>query len=255
MINDTTRVTKPPVIYFYSHAEPKEKIIQSSINIKQKGKNLRDPKWFKGPPMEVFRWRIREKEIPVEEYPVLYYLFAKAEKSGESPVKKMDVIEYTIEKKEKMRIDRKEFSRYSLIRFDFGSEELRKMHLKLLGSIVETENRNNSTRYYLSGYTDKTGAAEQNMELSTNRAASIADNLAKLGIEKNQIAKVKGFGESKSPYYNSAISKLIVSQGRYIDPEIESTINESIVIDYNSYPEGRFLCRTVVIEIENTINE
>jgi hypothetical protein len=85
------------------------------------------------------------------------------------------------------------------------------------------------------------------------RAEVVKSILLDKGISEGQIISVEGFGKSKSPYYNSAIDKLIVSQGRYIDPELETYINDDIKIDYNGYPEGRFYLRTVVIEIENTV--
>ncbi len=253
VVSDTTRVTNPPVLYFYSYAQPKKGITQSSINIKQKGKDLRDPRWFNGPPKDVFRWRIKEEQIPEAHFPMLYYLFAKSDAGAESPTKKINVVEYTLEYKEKMKMEQKEFTRYSLIQFDFGSDELKKGHKNILDSIMKYEDVYTSTKFYLSGYTDKIGNEGSNLELSNKRAESVYEKLTELGINQDQIIKAKGFGESISPYYSSAISKLIVNQGKYIDPDIDKVVNEDIKIDYNIYPEGRFLCRTVIIEIENSI--
>lgn len=251
VVSDTTRVTNPPVIYFRSKAVPEDKIEKSTIFVRQAGKDLRSPIRNEGPPPKNFRWRIKESQIPIAGIPMAYYLTASTSLMGRSKTKSIDVVEYTLATKEKLRMDQSEFERYSLIQFDFGSDELKPEHIEIIESILKTEEIYSDTKFYLSGYTDMIGDEETNLRLSERRAESVKNELLNRGIELDQIKTVAARGESASPYYNSEIAKLVVNSGKYIDPEIESEVNENIRTDYNAYPEGRFLCRTVVIEIEN----
>jgi hypothetical protein len=152
-----------------------------------------------------------------------------------------------------MRVDLKEYSRYSLILFNYESASLLESHTSILNLIKKHENINKSTRFYITGYSDKIGPKRINLELSDKRSQNTKHALLNTGINEKQIVKCKGLGESTSPYYKSAIEHLIVNQGRYIDPAYLETDQTDRKIDYNRFPEGRFYCRTVVIEIENTV--
>ncbi len=253
VIQDTTRSTNPPVIYFYSYINSKDSIRGSKITIMQKGENLRDPFYFNGPPRDIMRWRIKKEEIPAKDFPIIYRLFAKAELSGESPAKKITVEEYSLSTKKKLRMDMKEYSRYSLILFNFEKADLSENHEKIIDLIKDYEDLNKKTKFFISGYSDNVGPDNVNLELSDKRAQNTKSELLESGISGEQVVQCKGFGESSSPYYKSAIEHLIVNQGRYIDPAYLESGREEQVIDYNRFPEGRFYCRTVVIEIENTV--
>ena len=253
VIQDTTRSANPPVIYFYSYINSKVTIRGSKITIMQKGENLRDPFYFNGPPRDVLRWRIKKEEIPSKDFPIIYRLFVKADLSGESPAKKINVEEYSLSAKKKLRMDMKEYSRYSLILFNFEKADLLDNHKKIINLIKDYEDINKSTKFYITGYSDETGPDNINLDLSDKRSQNTRSALLETGIEEKQIAQCKGLGESSSPYFKSAIEHLIVNQGRYIDPAYLESGREEQEIDYNRFPEGRFYCRTVVIEIENTV--
>ena len=121
--------------------------------------------------------------------------------------------------------------------------------------ILERESINDSTHFYITGYTDTVGTYEVNQKLSNERASKAASYLAQSSITDKQI-NIRGVGNTNTPYYMSAIDDLIVKEGDYMDPnlwisnEAEKSVNH---IDYNSSPEGRFYCRTVIIEIENQV--
>jgi len=100
---------------------------------------------------------------------------------------------------------------YNLILFDFDKSELGKANTKIADFIRSDVKQNSKIK--VSGFTDRIGDANYNKKLSTERARSTAN---KLNIPNTTF---DGIGEDKLLYDNNL-------------------------------PEGRFYCRTVLVEVE-----
>jgi len=105
----------------------------------------------------------------------------------------------------------KEIQRYSLILFDFDRSDLGSMNNTLI-PLIRSQIQPAST-IRITGHTDRIGESEYNAGISLARARNTA---AALGTAS---ATLEGLGES-APLFD------------------------------NDLPEGRFYCRTVIIEVE-----
>lgn len=77
--------------------------------------------------------------------------------------------------------------------FDTGRAELQPTANRTLLKLVQFLQINPQRRVRIEGYTDNTGSAEENLELSRARAQSVADLLSDLGIDSGRI-QVVGYG-------------------------------------------------------------
>lgn len=258
VINDTLRSSNPPTIYFSTKIESQSPIKTWKLTIMQKGKDLRRPFRGRKKPDRRIAWRINKykDQMPSGNLPIIYRLYATSNLKGSSPLKRLPVEQLSVVTKKKKRLKSKEYSRYNLILFDFNRNKLGDNNLNILNMIRENEKIDDSTKFYVSGYTDYIGTDEINMKLSNKRADETANQLSKLGVKPEQIF-TQGLGKSSSPYFQSAIEKLTVADGKYIDPEygkFENVEEEENTGNYNKSPEGRFYLRTVVVEIENQVD-
>ncbi|MBX2920824.1 MAG: OmpA family protein [Chitinophagaceae bacterium] len=80
--------------------------------------------------------------------------------------------------------------------FDINKYELRPESLAELDKVVQLLNDNPGTRVLISGHTDNTGKAADNLKLSDNRAKSVIAYLVSKGIQAERLQS-KGFGSSK----------------------------------------------------------
>ena len=141
----------------------------------------------------------------------------KMGQSAKSQVKSLPIKKITIaSKRAENIIDDKDLEYYSLILFDFGSRSLEAKHNKVV-DFVRTRIKPNS-KVVISGYTDIIGQAEVNKKIAADRARAVAARLNFRNVE------IRGIGKDELLYDNS-------------------------------YPEGRFYCRTVTISIETPITE
>ncbi|MFC2131670.1 OmpA family protein [Bacteroidota bacterium] len=256
IINDTLVTSNPPFIYFYTDVKSRTPIRNWKLTIKQNNKDLRTPFRDNGHPYERIPWYINKNknEIPRSEYPIFYQLFAHSKITGLSERKKLPVIQQTITTKKKMRYQSKEYSRYNLILFGFNSSKISNNHIKILKLIKEEEVNIDKSKFYISGYTDIIGNDETNKKLSYERASETARQLKKLDMKVDNVI-IEGYGSARNPYLNSAVDRISVLDGEFIDPEENfKEIDTKNLLVYLKTPEGRFYCRTVVIEIEKSID-
>jgi outer membrane protein OmpA-like peptidoglycan-associated protein len=115
-----------------------------------------------------------------------------------------------------------ELGRLNLIVFDFDKSEITTQNQEMLKDFVGLTIAPNSTTK-ITGSTDKLGEEQHNKELSTKRALAVQDFILNLKPEF-KFTEVKGVGSNKS----------------HLD---------------NITPEGRFYCRTVLIEVQTPINK
>ena len=78
--------------------------------------------------------------------------------------------------------------------FDTGQADLKNSASRTVLKLVQFLQLNPRRVVRIEGYTDSTGAAEENLKLSRDRAQSVADMLVDLGVDEKRI-KVEGYGD------------------------------------------------------------
>ncbi|HEX5026604.1 MAG TPA: OmpA family protein, partial [Agriterribacter sp.] len=86
--------------------------------------------------------------------------------------------------------------------FDVNKFELQPESISELTRVLALLNDNPGVKILISGHTDNTGKASDNMELSVNRAKAVVDYLIAKGIQPSRL-QYKGFG-STHPVTNNA---------------------------------------------------
>lgn len=113
-----------------------------------------------------------------------------------------------------------EIGRLNLIVFDFDKSYISETNRMMIGEFIEKSIHDNSTTK-ITGSTDRLGGKIYNKNLSLERASSVKDYL--MNLKPNlAIGAVKGVGDTNLLYNNDL-------------------------------PEGRFYCRTVLIEVKTPI--
>jgi len=79
------------------------------------------------------------------------------------------------------------------IQFDLGKSSIKKSSHKLLDEVVAILNEYKDYNMTIDGYTDNTGRAERNLELSKERANAVKDYFISKGIDANRL-KADGHG-------------------------------------------------------------
>ncbi|TAL67625.1 MAG: hypothetical protein EPN82_14330 [Bacteroidetes bacterium] len=113
-----------------------------------------------------------------------------------------------------------EIGRLNLIVFDFDKSEVNRLNSELIKNFVASSIEDNST-VGITGSTDRLGEKDYNLELSQSRAENTYDFIKKIK-PKSEFREVKGIGDSNLLYDNNL-------------------------------PEGRFYCRTVLIEVTTPV--
>lgn len=255
-ISDTVKKSNPPVIYFYNKIEGFSNISQYKLNIKQGSKEFKfNGTSIYGKPKDIIEWRLqKDKDLPTGNSPLLYRNSVMSNKLFESEMKRLPVKYTSLSEKKKYKKESKEFKRFNLILFDFGKAEINKNNEEILKMIKNDESIKKNSNIYISGYTDTLGNEEINIKLALKRAESIKEKLLSYGVNAN-FTSVTGSSKVINPYNNSILNNLTVVGGEYIDPEKDVDKLNTIQLNYNDFPEGRYYCRTVIIEVENIIGE
>ncbi|WP_252274088.1 OmpA family protein [Pseudomonas subflava] len=103
--------------------------------------------------------------------------------------------------------------------FDAGRTELKPSANRTILKLVQFLQINPRRAIRIEGYTDNSGVAAENLELSRARAQAVADMLADLGIDPDRM-EVKGYGEAH-PLAENASSK-----GRAQNRRVEILISD-----------------------------
>lgn len=85
---------------------------------------------------------------------------------------------------------------FANIEFDFGKATVKKESMPIIKNIASALKENPGIRLQINGHTDNIGSAENNMELSINRAKAVKEKLVSLGINQDRL-EIKGFGETQ----------------------------------------------------------
>lgn len=113
-----------------------------------------------------------------------------------------------------------ELGRLNLIVFDFDKSDISEPNKNMIDKFIVNNISDNSETEII-GSTDYLGEQQYNMELSQDRANNVADYIKTL-LPETKFKKVIGIGSSNPKFDNSS-------------------------------PEGRFYCRTVLIEVKTPI--
>lgn len=213
---DKQRLAQPNLLEFRPKVvNVKSPVVSHTFMITQAGKTLREDR-EEGEP-RIKRWVIRPDELSASQLPIEYHLTVKnqdgveKEANGTIPV---DYISSTRKAVEKMQ-DRT-IEKFSLILFDFDKADLTAENQRILEkTVIPSLKYNSVVKIY--GYTDRTGDAKYNKELSRRRAEKIKEAL---------------FSKAKTAKY-----------------ELTGVGKDLLIFD-NDSPVGRQLCRTVQIIVE-----
>lgn len=87
-------------------------------------------------------------------------------------------------------------ARTFLVFFDWNRADLTERGRQIISEAAQTRSRQRVTRIEVSGHTDTSGSANYNQGLSERRAATVAAELVRLGVPRNEIV-TRGFGQSQ----------------------------------------------------------
>ncbi len=103
------------------------------------------------------------------------------------------------------------------IQFDVNSSQLRDASRQNLNDLAETLNKYDDTNILIEGHTDITGTRDHNMDLSEDRAESVASYLESLGVAKKRIS-TEGYGPDQPVGDNNT------DYGRQLNRRVEVAI-------------------------------
>lgn len=216
MTNDTIRRVTPQAIRFRPQVTSEAGVAQWRVEARQNDQTLTTMSG-EGDLPPTLEWRVGAGNvaIPRAADPIVYELTVhdKAGRSVTTPLATIGVAQITIRKKRQAQVADKAIDRYSLILFDFDRAELNGANRRIADFI--RERLGPEATVSIVGYTDRLGDVDHNLRLSEARARAMA---SALGLTD---ARVQGLGESN--LYD------------------------------NTLPEGRFYCRTVIVEAERQL--
>ncbi|TAL67076.1 MAG: OmpA family protein [Bacteroidetes bacterium] len=215
--NDTIVKVNPPVIRFYNNVKSANGIDKWKLNVYEENSLTKSFDGNDSVPAKL-DWLIdKEKTGIPKNYDNLSYMLDVADKSGNTKSAKTEIIpldQITLKKKQMSKSGDKRIDYYSLILFQFNSAELSAANNEISQFI--RGNLKDNSKILISGYSDRMGEPGHNLELSEQRAKNLGKSLA----SKNIYIRAVGANE--------------------------------LLYD-NDLPEGRFYCRTVVVEVETPI--
>lgn len=103
------------------------------------------------------------------------------------------------------------------IAFNTGSAELTESSFTSLDAIVDLLDKNPEVKLALSGYTDNTGNANSNLDLSKRRAAAVKDYMVSKGLGEGRIT-AQGYGNENPRADNTT------AEGRALNRRVEMQI-------------------------------
>lgn len=219
IVNDTLKTFDEKEINFIAKINCSSKINNISLRIFQDDNNLFFSKNTINDTISLYNWiwKVSENLELNSTNPIYYYIEVEDELGQifKTYKKILPINRISIDVKRLEKIKDVEYENYSLILFDYGKTELANEHKKVV-DFVKSRIKDNS-KINIVGYTDSMGDDAINLKISTLRAKA---TYKRLDIKN---ATYEGKGEKE-------------------------------LLFENTLPEGRFYCRTVVINVENIID-
>ena len=218
ILRDTLLRVSVPAVRFFPEVHSDAGIENWELIISQNGRVLKRMDGTGDIPKEL-DWVLSrdDNSIPRENAPVEYKLTVldKQGQVNEESYGELAVNLNTIWRKKNENVSDYKFDKFSLILFDFDTFTLNEENMKI-AEIINKET-NKQSELTITGYTDRVGDSEHNLDLSQKRAAEIE---------------------------------------RLLSPENKSShgVGETQLLYNNELPEGRFYSRTVEIEAKTPID-
>lgn len=218
LVSDTLRRLENPIVRLYPKANTRRGVRTWNVTVKQDGRELFSREGRGAPPPHI-DWTPAESGEKALKGGSLQMTFEYIDKDGKtvrSAEPSLPVELVTIQRKREQGVGNTRVDRFSLILFDYNSAELGERNREIVEMIQNRVADHSTVR--IEGYTDRTGDAEFNLDLSSRRA----DNTERaLGLDGSTAV---GYGED-------------------------------VLLFDNSFPEGRFYCRTVEVEVETPVED
>ena len=217
-IEDVQHVLKPSSVRFYPSIVAEAGVDVWRFEVRQGARVLRESDGFATWPDSIpWNWRDTEGKLPDPDVPLTFSLSARDTRGQEarSEEREIPIHMVTLERKQIEQLPDRTIERISLILFDFDRADIGTRNEQML--LATAPRLTEKSTILVRGYTDAIGNEEYNRALSQRRAAAVKEKLQTL---------VPG--------------RSIRSEG----------LGESVLLFDNTYPEGRFYCRTVQILVE-----
>jgi outer membrane protein OmpA-like peptidoglycan-associated protein len=213
MLNDTTRVSVPPLVRLAPAITSPEGVAAWEVTVTQRGATLKRFNGSGAPPTSL-DWDLAndQRSVPRFDDPVEITLTASSP-DGQSTTCRITLPTQvtTLRQKRENRAGDYTIDRYNLILFNVGESGITSTNQRII-DLVKSRLKPGS-ELTIEGFADRTGNAASNQRLSASRAQMTAGSLGRAD------AVTRGIGES-----------------RLLHP--------------NDTPEGRFYCRTVQISVK-----
>jgi outer membrane protein OmpA-like peptidoglycan-associated protein len=211
---DTFRHASPPQIRLRNTYNSVSPLKSWTISISQKGTVIKS---FSGDgqPPQTIDWDLMndQKNAPKFNEPIEMKLSIMNQLGDESTAITMLPTEVrTLSQKIQEQSANLKINKYNLVLFNVGKSDITEAHQKII-SMVKSSLKTNA-KVQIEGYTDRSGNSNSNIKLAFDRANSTSKSL---GVSDTRVI---GIGDKRLLYPNDT-------------------------------PEGRFLCRTVQILIQN----
>ena len=215
--NDTIVKVNPPVIRFYNSVKSESGVDKWNLNVYEENSLTKGFEGNDSVPSKL-DWLIdKEKTGIPKSFEKLNFNLEVKDKSGNTKKANSEFLtldQITLRKKQENKSGDKRIDYYSLILFRFNSSELSPANTGI-SQFIKSNLKDNS-KILISGYSDRMGDAAHNLDLSEQRAKNLGRTLGSRNI------------------YIRAVGA------------------DDLLYD-NELPEGRFYCRTVVVEVETPI--
>ena len=217
-IENVDRTMNPPTIRLRSTESSKITLTQNTLILKQGDRILTS---YRGPgPMQ--QWHPSPEDLPRTDSPLVATLDLTDSIGGTfeaTDTAKVDLV--TIRKKREDRVQDKIIEHYNLITFNFDKSDLNDRSLRVVAEIAKSVTP--GTRILIRGYTDISGESAHNLQLSEARAKAVESALKQALGDRAASVSFNTDGEG---------------QNNLVD---------------NRLPEGRFLSRTVFVELQKPV--
>lgn len=232
LLSDTVRTANPPIVRFKPRAKTTFPVNDWTLLVNYHDEEMKrfssapqgtsdsvigTTEFIASPMPPNLDWYLLRQDANLLKIPGPFqFILTATDANGKSGVGygTIPVEQLTLRKKRKEYRNDREFEQFSLILFQFNRAEIGERNQNIINFMKERVKP--SSKLSIAGYTDRTGDAAYNRNLSKQRASELARMLG------TPTSTAQGFGEDQLLYDNNL-------------------------------PEGRFYCRTVNVSIETPV--
>jgi outer membrane protein OmpA-like peptidoglycan-associated protein len=218
IVETIDRTMNPPTIRLRTKESSSLALVENTLYLRQADRILAS---YRGPgPMQ--QWHPTPDELPRIDSPLVATIHLTDSMGTEFQAEDTaNVSLLTIRKKREERVKDKILEHYNLITFNFDKSDLSDRSKRVISEIAKSITPN--TTVLIQGYTDITGESAHNLQLSEARAAAV----------------------------EAALKEAVGKNGAFVTFQSEGE-GQANLVD-NRLPEGRFLSRTVFVELQKPV--